>query len=78
MAIDPHSNESQTKWDRGGYVARIESPTSSRPIGYCEGTAADEAEIIEMAASEGAEVEIEKKTLKTGRQIWTVVAVSEL
>ena len=78
MAIDRHSNESQTKWDRGGYSARIDSPTSSSPIGYCDGTAEDEAEIIEMAAAEGAEVEIVKKSLKTGREIWTVTPVAEL
>lgn len=72
MAIDRHSNESQTKWDRGGYSAMIQSPNSSQPIGYCDGTAEDEAEIVEMAAGEGTEVRIEKKLLKTGREVWTV------
>ena len=77
MAIDRHSNESQTKWDRGGYAAMIISPTSSQPIGYCDGTPADEAEIVEMAEAEGAEVRIDKKTLKSGREQWTVSTTSD-
>ncbi len=54
------------------------SATSSRPIGYCDGTAADEEEILQLAEAEGAEVRIEKKRLKTGREIWTVHTTSEL
>jgi hypothetical protein len=77
MAIDRHSNESQTKWDRGGYKAMIMSPTTSQPIGYCDGTPADEAELVEIAANEGTEIEIDKKTLKTGREIWTVRSLDE-
>ncbi|MFU8803225.1 MAG: hypothetical protein ACNA8W_05380 [Bradymonadaceae bacterium] len=74
MTIISHSNESQTRWDRGDFQVMIESPTSSQPIGFCDGTAADENEIREMAMREGTEVEIDKKVLKTGRQIWTVRA----
>lgn len=72
MSIIAHSNESQTKWDRGQFKVMIESATSSRPIGFCDGGKEAEAAIHEMAMREGAEVEIDKKVLKTGREIWTV------
>ena len=72
MAIHPYDNESQTQWDRGGFPVMIQSAQSSRPIGFCDGTAADEAEIRQTAADEGAEVEIDRKVLKTGREIWTI------
>lgn len=71
--IYPHSNETQTKWDRGDFQVRLDVPTSSRPIGFCDGTAEDEAEILARAEAEGADgLRIEKKLLKTGREIWTV------
>ena len=78
MPIERHSNETQTKWEHGDFEVMIMSATSSRPIGFCAGTEADEAEIIETANLEGAEVVIDKKLLKTGREIWTVRAVSEI
>lgn len=76
MTIVAHSNESQTKWDHGEFQVMIESPTSRRPIGFCDGGEKAEQEIHEMAMREGAEVEIDKKVLKTGREIWTVRQVS--
>ena len=78
MAIDPHSNETQTKWDHGDYQVMIKSPRSSRPIGFCDGDPADERQIVEQAMREGAEVEIDKKVLKTGREIWTVRTIAGL
>ena len=78
MAIDQHNNESQTKWDRGGYGVMIKSPMMDQPIGFCDGTEADREAIIAMAAEEGAQVEIEVKLLKTGREVWTVRPVAEL
>lgn len=72
MTIIPHSNESQTKWDHGEFQIMIKSPTTTRPIGFCDESKKAEQAIHEMAMREGAEVEIEKKQLKTGRQIWTV------
>lgn len=78
MAIEPHNNETQTKWDHGEFQVMIKSPEMNRPIGFCDGDSADEQQIIEQAAREGAEVEIDKKTLKTGRQIWTVRSVARL
>lgn len=78
MAIEAHSNETQTKWEHGEFQVMIKSPQSNRPIGFCDGDAADEAEIHEQAMHEGAEVEIDKKLLKTGREIWTVRSVAEI
>jgi hypothetical protein len=71
--IYPHSNETQTKWDRGGFRVQLVQPNNPRPIGYCDGTAADIAELRELAEAEGADnFRIDKKSLKTGREIWTL------
>jgi hypothetical protein len=56
----------------------IKSPQARFPIGFCDGEPEDEAEIHEKAMREGSEVEIDKKVLKTGREIWTVRSVAEL
>lgn len=78
VAIEQYSNETQTQWDRGGFQVMIMSEASDRPIGFCDGSDADEAEIQELAEGEGAEIAIDKKLLKTGRQVWTVRTLSEL
>ena len=60
-------------WDRGEFKIQLNQPNNSRHIGFCDGTAADIAELQEMAESEGAEeMRIEKKPLKSGREIWTL------
>ena len=62
------------KHKRDGTGATSESssqPENPRPIGFCDGTQADLAELQERAESEGASgVQIEKKHLKSGREIW--------
>ena len=78
MPIEPHNNETQTRWDHGEFNAMVMSPNMTAPIGYCDGTDADEADILATAEMEGAEVAIDKKRLKTGREIWTVRTVGEL
>ncbi len=78
MTIERHSNESQTQWDRGAFKVMIMAEASDRPIGFCDGSAADEAEIQESAEQEGAEIAIDKKLLKTGREVWTVRTLSEI
>lgn len=78
MTIEPHSNETQTKWDHGEFQVMIKSPAMDRPIGFCDGSTADENEIHEQAMQEGAEVVIDKKRLKTGREVWTVRPVAEI
>ena len=68
-----HSNETQTAWDRGKYKVRLDVPTNSQPIAFCDGTEEDVAELRARAESEGADgFRIERKTLKTGREIWTL------
>lgn len=74
VAIYPHSNETETRWGRGDFQAMIKSPTSDRPVAYCDGTPEDEATLVETAEAEGLDsVRIDRKHLKTGREIWTVV-----
>lgn len=71
--IYPYGNETQTKWDRGEYRVRLELPNNPRPIGFCDGTEVDLAELRSIAEAEGADdIRIEKKRLKTGREIWTL------
>lgn len=42
-------------------------------MGYCDGSDEDVAELAEIAEAEGAdEMRIEKKFLKSGREIWTL------
>ncbi|PRQ09723.1 hypothetical protein [Enhygromyxa salina] len=71
--IYPHTNETQTRWDRGDYKVQLNLPNNPRPMGFCDGTAADLAELEAIAQAEGAgSARIEKKVLKTGREIWTL------
>lgn len=71
--ITPYDNAAQTRWDRGELKVQLNVAGSTRPMGYCEGTAQDEAELRAIAEAEGAEVvNIHKKVLKTGREIWTL------
>jgi hypothetical protein len=71
--IHPYDNASQTRWDHGEFKVQLNAATSTRPIGFCDGTDADLAELRERSEAEGAdEVRIHKKLLKTGREIWTL------
>ncbi len=71
--IHPYSNETQTRWDRGDFQVQLVQPNNPRPIGFCDGSDEDIAELQEIAATEGAdEFRITKKRLKTGREIWTL------
>ena len=71
--IHPHSNETQTRWDHGDFKVQLNQPNNPKPIGFCDGSARDEAELREMAELEGAEVvRIDKKVLKSGREVWTL------
>lgn len=71
--IHPYSNETQTQWDRGEFQVQLNQPNNPRPIGFCDGSAADESQLRERAELEGAEdVRIEKKKLKSGRETWTL------
>lgn len=71
--IHPYDNASQTKWDHGEFQVQLNLPGNPRPMGFCDGTPADVAELIAIAEAEGAEdVKIHKKRLKSGREIWTL------
>ena len=75
--IYTYDNASQTKWDRGEHQVQLMVPTQAGPIGFCDGTDADIAELRSVAESEGAEsFEIQRKTLKSGREIWTLLGAS--
>ena len=75
--IYPHSNETQTRWDRGDFKVQLNQPNNPRPMGFCDGSAADESQLLESAESEGAEgARIEKRKLKSGRETWTLYGVS--
>jgi hypothetical protein len=71
--IHPYDNQAQTRWDHGEFKVQLNAPNATRPIGYCDGSDADLAELRERAEAEGAdEVAIQKKVLKSGREIWTL------
>lgn len=70
--IHPFSNATQSKWDKGEFKVQLLLPETTRPMGFCDGTAADVAELQSMAEAENSSVKIEKKVLKTGREIWTL------
>ncbi len=72
--IYTYDNATQTRWNRGELQVEIRLPNNTRPMGYCDGTEADEQEIRDMGESEGAIVDIQKKRLKTGREIWTIAS----
>ena len=72
--IYPYTNDTQTRWDHGDFKVQLSLPNNSRPMGYCDGTDADISELRALAESEGAdEMRIEKKALKTGREVWTLI-----
>jgi len=71
--IYPYSNENQTRWNRGDFKVQLNVPNNTRPMGFCDGSAEDLAELQAIAESEGAdEMRIDKKVLKTEREIWTL------
>ena len=68
-----YSNENQTRWDHGEFQEQLQPAGGTRPIGFCDGSAEDLAELQGIAEAEGAdEMVITKKRLKTGREIWTL------
>lgn len=76
--IHPYDNKTQTSWDRGLFQVQLVQQGNPRPMGFCDGTPEDVAALKEMAESEGAEgMQIEKQVLKSGREIWTLLASAE-
>ena len=71
--IHPYNNATQTQWNHGEFKVQLNLPNNPRPMGFCDGSPEDVAELLSIAESEGAEnVEIHKKLLKSGREIWTL------
>jgi hypothetical protein len=71
--IHPYDNATQTRWNHGDFKIQLNLPNNPRPMGFCDGTPDDVAELHAIAEAEGAdEVSIHKKVLKTGREIWTL------
>ena len=71
--IRKYSNETQTLWNRGQFKVQLMVPTSNLPIGFCDGSAEDIAELEGIAEAEGADgITIHRKYLKNDREIWTV------
>lgn len=75
--IRRYSDDGLRRWNRGEYQVQLMIPRRERPLGWCDGTPEDEAELRAEAEGEGeAAVEIERRILKTGRQIWTLRTAS--
>jgi hypothetical protein len=71
--IHLYSNDTQTRWDHGEFQVQLLPAGGTRPIGFCDGSDEDLAELCGIAEAEGAdEMVITKKRLKTGREIWTL------
>ncbi len=68
--IHPYSNETQTRWNHGEFQVQLLPAGTTRPMGFCDGSSEDLAELRGIAEAEGAEMSITKKRLKTGREIW--------
>jgi hypothetical protein len=76
--IHPYNNQTQTLWDRGELKVQLSTHGNPRPMGFCDGTEADLAELRVIAEAEGAEqVSIRKQVLKSGREIWTLSSGSD-
>jgi len=72
--IHRYSNATQTRWTHGEFKVQLNLPDNTRPIGFCDGSPEDVAELLAIAEAEGAsDVGIRKKLLKSGREIWTLV-----
>jgi hypothetical protein len=71
--IHPYDNKTQTGWDRGQYKVQLIKEGTTRPMGFCDGSEEDLAALRELAESEGADdMQIQKQTLKSGREVWTL------
>ena len=71
--IYPYDNGTQTRWDRGEFQVQLIMLNNPRPFGFCDGSGEDVSELLSIAEAEGAgEVQIQKKQLKSGREVWTL------
>ena len=71
--IHPYSDDGLRRWNRGEYAVQLLVPQRQRPYGWCDGTDEDEAALRALSEGEGeAALEIDKRVLRTGRQVWTL------
>jgi hypothetical protein len=71
--IYAYNNATQTGWNRGEFNVQLNQADNPRPVGFCDGSPADLAELRAIAEAEGVDdVQIHKKQLKSGREIWTL------
>ena len=71
--IHPYDNATQTRWNRGEFRVQLNLPHNPRPMGFCDGSPEDVAELLAIAEAEGADAAgIHRKRLKSGREIWTL------
>jgi hypothetical protein len=72
--IYPYNNANLSKWTRSEIQVQLDIPGRRLPMGWCDGTDEDEAQLRNMAEEEGleGELKIRKRILKTGRQIWSL------
>ena len=71
--IHPYDNSTQKRWNRGELKVQLNQPDNPRPIGYCDGSPEDVNELLSIAEAEGVyDAKINRKILKTGREIWTL------
>ena len=71
--IHKYDNATQTRWDRGDFQVKLMLPENPKPVGFCDGSDDDVAALRAIAESEGADgFSIQRKTLKSGREIWTL------
>ena len=71
--IYPYDNATQTRWNRGEFKVQLKQPNNPWPMGFCDGSPEDVAELTSIAEAEGSDdVKIHKKHLKSGREVWTL------
>ena len=68
-----YSHDNLRRWNRGELKVQISVPDQTKPLGWCDGTDEDEDELRGIAEAEDVEsLPIQKRILKTGRELWTV------
>jgi hypothetical protein len=73
IMIHPYDDSTQNRWNRGEFKVQLNLPNNPRPMGFCDGSHDDVAELLLIAEAEGADdVKIHKKRLKSGREVWTL------
>ena len=51
--IYPYDNASQTRWDRGEFKVQLNQPNNQRPLGFCDGSPEDVAELLSIVEGRG-------------------------